>query len=264
LLCTRGCKATEAGRRQLRLWGFASSSVSKPLPLPGEASEHGQHDGSLRVHEKGEGSMKAKSLLLTVPLAVTALLSLSLPANAVCWSWKPCADYQGGYGYGAPPTESQSVLPPLPPGGAPPPGSQSGQQGATAAPAPAGAPENLKPKKPEATAKATPAAVSAKPKPKPAPAPAQAKAVPAPAPVPAQAKAVPPPAPAPQPAPVPAQAKAVPPPAPAPVPAQAKAQPAPAPQPAPVQAAKPAPAPAADPAGMSTVPGTATMQVIPE
>lgn len=49
--------------------------------------------------------MKAKSLLLTVPLAVSALLSLSLPANAVCWSWKPCADYQGGYGYGAPPTE---------------------------------------------------------------------------------------------------------------------------------------------------------------
>lgn len=39
--------------------------------------------------------MKAKSLLLTVPLAVSALLSLSLPANAVCWSWKPCADYQG-------------------------------------------------------------------------------------------------------------------------------------------------------------------------
>ena len=66
--------------------------------------------------------MKAKSLLLTVPLAVSALLSLSLPANAVCWSWKPCADYQGGYGYGAPPTESQSLLPPLPPGGAPPPG----------------------------------------------------------------------------------------------------------------------------------------------
>jgi len=61
--------------------------------------------------------MKAKSLLLTVPLAVSALLSLSLPANAVCWSWKPCADYQGGYGYGAPPTESQSLLPPLPPGG---------------------------------------------------------------------------------------------------------------------------------------------------
>lgn len=96
--------------------------------------------------------MKAKSLLLTVPLAVSALLSLSLPANAVCWSWKPCADYQGGYGYGAPPTESQSLLPPLPPGGAPPPGSQTGQQGATAAPAPAGAPENLKPKKPETTA----------------------------------------------------------------------------------------------------------------
>jgi len=203
--------------------------------------------------------MKAKSLLLTVPLAVSALLSLSLPANAVCWSWKPCADYQGGYGYGAPPTESQSFLPPLPPGGAPPPGSQTGQQGATAAPTPSGAPEKLTPKKPEATAKAAPA--PAKPKP------AQAKAVPppAPAPVPAQAKAVPPPQPAP--APVPAQAKAVPPPAPVSVPAQVKAQPAPAPQPAPVQAAKPAPPPAAAPAsapGMTTVPGTPTMQVIPE
>jgi hypothetical protein len=44
--------------------------------------------------------MNAKSLLLTGPLAVSALLSLSLPANAVCWSWKPCADYQGGFGYG--------------------------------------------------------------------------------------------------------------------------------------------------------------------
>ena len=54
--------------------------------------------------------MKAKSLLLTVPLAVSALLSLSLPANAVCWSWKPCADYQGGFGYGAPPTESQILV----------------------------------------------------------------------------------------------------------------------------------------------------------
>ena len=186
--------------------------------------------------------------------------SLSLPANAVCWSWKPCADYQGGYGYGAPPTESQSVLPPLAPGSAPPPGSQAGQQGATAAPTPGGAPEKLTPKKPEATAKAAPA--PAKPKPKPAPAEAKAVPPPAPAPAPAQAKAVPPPPPQ----PVPAQAKAVPPPAPVPqpVPAPVKAQPAPAPQPAPVQAAKPAPAPAADPAGMSTVPGTATMQVIPE
>jgi hypothetical protein len=137
---------------------------------------------------------------------------MSLPASAVCWSWKPCADHQGGYGYGAPPTESQSLLPPLPPGGAPPPGSPTGQQGAPAAPGPAGAPEKLTPKKPEATAKAAPA--PAKPKPKPAPAPAQAKAVPppAPAPAPAQAKAVPPP----QPQPVPAQAKAVPPPAPVP------------------------------------------------
>lgn len=159
--------------------------------------------------------MKAKSLLLTVPLAVSALTFMSLPANAVCWSWKPCADYQGGYGYGAPPTESQSLLPPLPPGGAPPPGAPSGQQGATAAPGPAGAPEKLTPKKPEATAKAaaTPEPAPAKPKPKPAPAQAKAVPPPAPAPAPAQAKAVP--------QPVPAQAKAVPPPAPVPQPVPA-------------------------------------------
>ena len=65
--------------------------------------------------------MKAKSVLLTVPLAVSALTFLTLPANAVCWSWKPCADLQG-YGYGAP-TESQAVLPPLPADGSVPPGS---------------------------------------------------------------------------------------------------------------------------------------------
>jgi hypothetical protein len=56
--------------------------------------------------------VKAKSLLLIVPLAVSTLTFLTLPANAVCWFWKPCADYQG-YGYGGP-TESQTVLPPLP------------------------------------------------------------------------------------------------------------------------------------------------------
>ena len=55
--------------------------------------------------------MKAKSVLLTVPLAVSALTFLTLPANAVCWSWKPCADQQG-YGYGGT-TESQAVLPPF-------------------------------------------------------------------------------------------------------------------------------------------------------
>jgi hypothetical protein len=65
---------------------------------------------------------------------------------------------------------------------------------------------------------------------------------------------------------VPAQAKAVPPPpsAPQPVPVQAQAapplQPAPAPKPAPAQAAAPGTAPVM----MQTVPGTATMQVIPE
>ena len=65
--------------------------------------------------------MKAKSVLLTVPLAMSALTFLTLPANAVCWSWKPCADLQG-YGYGGT-TESQAVLPPLPADGSVPPGS---------------------------------------------------------------------------------------------------------------------------------------------
>jgi hypothetical protein len=64
--------------------------------------------------------MKAKSILLTVPLTVSALTFLTLPADAVCWSWKPCADYQG-CGYGAL-TESQAVLPPLPADGSVPPG----------------------------------------------------------------------------------------------------------------------------------------------
>ena len=79
--------------------------------------------------------MKAKSILLTVPLTVSALTFLTLPADAVCWSWKPCADQQG-YGYGAP-TESQAVLPPLPADGSVPPGSTAapgGAPGATAAP----------------------------------------------------------------------------------------------------------------------------------
>ena len=119
--------------------------------------------------------MKAKSVLLTVPLAVSALTFLTLPANAVCWSWKPCADYQG-YGYGAP-TESQAVLPPLPADGSVPPGRRPlrAAPGATAAPGPAGAPEQLKPaKKPAATATAG-ASTGTGGKPKAAPAPAQAK-----------------------------------------------------------------------------------------
>ena len=72
--------------------------------------------------------MKAKSVLLTIPLAMSALTFLTLPANAVCWSWKPCADYQG-YGYGAP-TESQAVLPPLRADGSVPPTAQRPNSGA--------------------------------------------------------------------------------------------------------------------------------------
>ena len=59
---------------------------------------------------------------LTVPLAVSALILLTLPANAICWPWQSCAT-----------------------------------QGATATPAPTGTPEKLKSaKKPKATAKAKP------------------------------------------------------------------------------------------------------------
>src|SRR4026209_1277080 len=102
--------------------------------------------------------MKAKSVLLTVPLAMSALTFLTLPANAVRWSWKPRADLQG-YGYGGT-AESQAVLPPLPADGSAPPGSTAapgGAPGATAAPGPARAPEPLEPaKKPAATATAAP------------------------------------------------------------------------------------------------------------
>ena len=137
--------------------------------------------------------MKAKSILLTVPLAVSALTFLTLPANAVCWSWQPCAD-QPRYGYAAP-TESQAVLPPLPADGKVPPGSTATEgeaSGATAAPAaPTAKPKPAK--KPAATATAAPQPAPAA-KPKSAPAPAQAAAPPPAAPVPAQAKVAPPPA----------------------------------------------------------------------
>ena len=80
--------------------------------------------------------MKAKSLLLTIPLAVTALTFLSLPAGAECWVT-------------------------CPPGSAATPGA-TGTQGATGAPGPAGSPEELTPaKKPQAMAKAAPAQSSA-------------------------------------------------------------------------------------------------------
>ena len=64
--------------------------------------------------------MKAK---LTVPLAVSALMLLTLPANAICWPWQSCA-------------------------------APAATQGATATPAPTGTPEKLKSaKKPKATAR---------------------------------------------------------------------------------------------------------------
>ena len=54
--------------------------------------------------------MTARSFLLTVPLAVSAWVFLTLPANAVCWAWQPCANQQG-YGYGAPPPLCRRTAP---------------------------------------------------------------------------------------------------------------------------------------------------------
>jgi hypothetical protein len=206
-------------------------------PLRGPASEAsvnlgrgGRSRKDFREPEsKGEGSMNTKSLLLTIPLAVSVLGFLSVPANAVCWAWQPCADTQG---YGASGlTESQAVLPELPPDlpelppdGTLPPGATSAPPPSSASTEPGGAPEKLTPpKKPVA---------AAKPK------------APAAPPAPAQAKAAPPPA---APAPAPAQAQAAPPAPPAaPPPAQAQA------------------APPADAAAPMNVPGVATIKVIPE
>jgi hypothetical protein len=227
--------------------------------------------------------VKTKSLLLTVPLAVVALTFLALPAEAVCWAWESCA--KDWFGNAASPSQ-------LPPDGTLPPRSTTqsptGIHGATSAPGPVGPREKLTPaKKPKATTKVAPPAVPpSKPEPAPsqvqAPAPAPATPAPtqsqvqAPAPAPAtpapkqsqvQAPAPAPPTPAQTTASpsVPAQAKVTAP------PAQEKANSQPAPQPpvpqakpqqAPSQAVAPAPAPASAPT--TTVPGTATMQVIPE
>ena len=215
--------------------------------------------------------MKAKNLLLAVPLAISVVILASRPAEAVCWAWKPCANGDAGYGgpiYGGGPIkESESPLPPLPKGGAAAPGT-TGAPAATASQTPGGAPAKITPekaaKKPATTAKATPApaAAPAPAKATAAPAPAQATAVPPPkpAPVPAQAKAVPAPAamPGAAPAPVPAPPKAAAAPAPAPVPTQAAVVPPPPAPPKPPAAAAPAPAQAVAPA--AGVPGVATMK----
>ena len=224
--------------------------------------------------------MKAKSLLLTVPLAVSALTFLTLPADAVCWSWKPCADYQG--------TATERRRNPRPCShrcrqtGSAPPGSTTapgGAPGATAAPGHrvSGTAEACQEAggdgdrgattcaggeaeaKTGSSAGAGRSASGPTPAPPPAPAPAQAKVALPPAPHRSPSRQA---VPQPPPAPMPAQAKAAPPPPPAPVPAQAQAVPqsAPAPKPAPAQAAAPGTAPVM----MQTMPGTATMQVIPE
>lgn len=189
-------------------------------------------------------AMKTRSLILTVPVALSMLAVAPLSAEAACWVWKPCANgYDAG---GAGLTESQTVLaphpselPPLPPDGsvresqrvlAPYPRDGSVRPGgATAATSPAGAAVKLTPPKKPAAPK--PPAAAAKPS------------------VPAQAKAAPPPAPQ----PAVAHAKAVPPPAPK-QPTPAKAPPQPAPQ----------PPQAASPADTMSVPGIATVKVIPE
>ena len=159
--------------------------------------------------------MKAKSVLLTVPLAVSALTFLTLPANAVCWSWKPCADQprlrlrstDGIPGRAATVAGRRQCASGLDCR------SRAKRRRHRAQP---GRRQQLKPaKKPAATATAAPQPAPAA-KPKPAPAPAQAAAPPPAAPAPAQAKAAPPPAPAPV-------QQAAPQPAPAPVPGESHA-----------------------------------------
>src|SRR5437773_2750552 len=93
--------------------------------------------------------MKAKTLLLAVPLAISVMILASRPAEAVCWVWKPCANNDVGYGgpvYGGPVKESESPLPPLPKGGAAAPGTTAAP-GATASQTPAGAPAKVTPEK---------------------------------------------------------------------------------------------------------------------
>jgi len=205
--------------------------------------------------------MKTRSLLFAVPITISMLAVAPLSAEAACWVWKPCAkgyEYGGG---GPGMTESQSALapypsdlPPLPPDGSEresqrvlspyPPDGSARPGGAAAATAPAGAPVKLTPSKKPAAPKA-PAVAAARP----APAPTQAKAMSPPSspPPPAQAKATQ------LPASPPAQAKAVPPPA--------KPQSTPAKEP-PLSA--PQPAQASPPSDMMSVPGIATIKVIPE
>ena len=197
--------------------------------------------------------MKAKSLLLTVLIPVSGLTFLSSPASAECWMT-------------------------CPPGSTATP-SATGTQSATATAEPVASPEELtSAKKPKTTAKASPA--PAKPKASPVPAGTTAEPVASPeeltpakqtettakaspAPTPATSKAAPTPAGTGLPPESPQVQSTTPAPAPAPT-QEAVAVPQPSEdnaafQPAPTQGAAPAPVPIPGP-----VPGTATMDVIPE
>jgi hypothetical protein len=202
--------------------------------------------------------MKAKSLLLIGLVAVTGVTFLSLPARAECWMTCPPG----------------STATPSP----------TGEQGATATTEPAVSPEERTPvKEPETAAKASTTSVPAKPKAvptatgattEPAASPEEltqakkpeATAKASPNPVPAKPKAVPTPAaagPAVEPPPVQSTT-----PAPAPAPTQNAVAPSTPPLPPQGNAAfQPAPAPSTVPAPVpipGVVPGTDTMQVIPE
>ena len=192
---TRGCETAQAGSRQLRSFaGVCVILCFELLPLPSEASRPDKIKATGACHElKGEGgaSMKTKSLLLSLPLTLSALMLASFPANAACWAFpqSPCPDTTGS----APTTES-TVTP-----------GATGTKEATAAPTPGAASEKpARAKKSETTAKVKP----------PAPAPALAKTNPAL--VPTETTVTPPEAPAqtkaaPQPSTMPVRAKAAPP-----------------------------------------------------
>jgi hypothetical protein len=80
--------------------------------------------------------MNMRSLLLTVPVTISMLAVAPLSAEAACWIWKPCANNYDAGG----PTESQSVLPPMPPEGSVPLGDAGRESQKVLAPYPSGGP----------------------------------------------------------------------------------------------------------------------------
>ena len=223
--------------------------------------------------------MKAGSVLVVSALAATTSILLSLPAGAVCWVWEPCAgSYDNGDYNTGEQTPAEPSLPELPPGRLPPNSTASSSAPDTAETA--GQRRHERPTAKAASAPMKPRAIPAtgvppaKPKvarPQQQAAPAPANSPPAPTPVTGSPQAAPQANPAQgqaastqgQPAPArPDQAKAL------PVPTYQV--PLPAPNTAPVPIAQQTPATSSPayvppaPVMMPTVPGTATMHVIPE